>query len=78
MAQIHVPAECPRAWPHVATNAWIVLTQWFTHRQVVDRRRTIQSADIHEGIRHFVALFSPLLLPAQRRQVQRVLAKTAD
>ena len=62
----------------LATNAWIVLTQWFTHRQVVDRRRTIQSADIHEGIRHFVALFSPLLLPAQRRQVQRVLAKTAD
>jgi hypothetical protein len=25
----------------LTTNAWIVLTQWFTHRQVVERRRTI-------------------------------------
>lgn len=59
----------------LATNAWIVLTQWFTHRQVVDRRRTIQSSDIREGIRHLVALFSPLLQPPQRRQVQRLLAQ---
>ena len=61
----------------LATNAWIVLTQWFTHRQVVDRRRTIQSADIREGIRHLVALFSPLLQAPQRRQMQRALAKDA-
>lgn len=58
----------------LATNGWIVLTQWFTHRQVVDRRRTIQSSDIREGIRHFVALFTPLLRAPQRRQVQRSLA----
>jgi AcrR family transcriptional regulator len=58
----------------LATNAWIVLTQWFTHRQVVDRRRTIQSSDIRDGIRHLVALFSPLLRAPQRRQVQRLLA----
>jgi hypothetical protein len=56
---------------------WIVLTQWFTHRQVVDRRRTIQSSDIREGIRHLVALFSPLLQPPQRRQVQRLLSQGA-
>jgi AcrR family transcriptional regulator len=60
----------------LSTNAWIVLTQWFTHRQVVERRRTIQSSDIQEGIRHLVALFSPLLKPPQRRQVQqRLLAR---
>jgi AcrR family transcriptional regulator len=59
----------------LATNAWIVLTQWFTHRQVVDRRRTIQSSDIREGIRHLVALFSPLLRAPQRRQVQRLLVR---
>jgi Transcriptional regulator len=58
----------------LATNAWILLTQWFTHRQVIERRRTIQSADIREGIRHLVALFSPLLLAPQRRQLQRMLA----
>lgn len=58
----------------LATNAWIVLTQWFTHRQVVERRRTIQSSDIREGIRHLVSLFSPLLRPPQRRQVLRLLA----
>ena len=60
----------------LATNAWIVLTQWFTHSQVVSRRRTIRSADIREGIRHLVALFSPLLRPPQRRQVERLLART--
>jgi AcrR family transcriptional regulator len=57
----------------LATNAWIVLSQWFTHWQVMSRRRNIQSADIHEGIRHLVALFSPLLKPPQRRQVQKLL-----
>ncbi len=61
----------------LATNAWIVLTQWFTHWQVVSRRRAIQSSDIREGIRHLVALFSPLLRPPQRRQVQRLLARDA-
>jgi len=61
----------------VATNAWIVLTQWFTHRQVVDRRRTIQSSDVREGIRHLVALFSPLLRSPQRRQIERLLAQQA-
>lgn len=61
----------------LATNAWIVLTQWFTHRQVMDRRRTIQSSDIREGIRHLVALFSPSLRPPQRRQVQRLLERSA-
>ena len=59
----------------LATNAWIVLTQWFTHRQVVDRRRTIQSSDIREGMRHLVALFSPLLRAPQRRQVEQLLAQ---
>jgi AcrR family transcriptional regulator len=62
----------------LATNAWIVLTQWFTHKQVVDRRRAIQSSDIHDGMRHFVALFNPLLRPAQRRQLQRAMAASAD
>jgi AcrR family transcriptional regulator len=62
----------------LATNAWILLTQWFTHRQVVERRRTIQSADIREGIRHLVAMFSPLLHAPQRRQLQRLLARPAD
>ncbi|HEX5648675.1 MAG TPA: TetR/AcrR family transcriptional regulator, partial [Steroidobacteraceae bacterium] len=57
----------------LSTNAWIVLTQWFTHRQVVDRRRTIRSSDIREGIRHLVALFSPLLRAPQRRRVRRLL-----
>ena len=61
----------------LATNAWIVLTQWFTHRQVVDRRRTIQSADIRDGIRHLVALFSPLLHAQQRRRLQLALTKGA-
>jgi hypothetical protein len=61
----------------LATNAWIILTQWFTHRQVMDRRRTIQSSDIHEGVRHLVALFSPSLRPPQRRQVQRLLEQSA-
>lgn len=61
----------------LTTNAWIVLTQWFTHRQLVDRRRTIQSADIREGIRHFVALFSPLLRSTQRRQVERLVSQSA-
>jgi AcrR family transcriptional regulator len=58
----------------LTTNAWIVLTQWFTHRQVIERRRTIQSSDIREGIRHLVALFSPLLKAPQRRQVERLMA----
>jgi AcrR family transcriptional regulator len=61
----------------LTTNAWIVLTQWFTHRQVVDRRRTIQSSDIREGIRHFVALFSPLLRGPQRKLVERMTARPA-
>jgi len=61
----------------LTTNAWIVLTQWFTHRQVVDRRRTIQSSDIREGIRHFVALFSPLLRSPQRKLVERMTARPA-
>jgi len=59
----------------LTTNAWIVLTQWFTHRQVVDRRRTIQSSDIREGIRHLVALFSPLLRSPQRKLVERMTAR---
>jgi AcrR family transcriptional regulator len=62
----------------LATNAWIVLSQWFTHWQVMSRRRNIQSADIHEGIRHLVALFSPLLKPPQRRQVQKLLDRPTD
>ncbi len=57
----------------LAANSWIVLSQWFTYWQVVSRRKTIQSADIREGIRHLVALFSPLLRPPQRRQVQKLL-----
>jgi AcrR family transcriptional regulator len=57
----------------LTTNAWILLTQWFTHRQVVERRRTIQSSDIREGIRHFVALFSPLLRAPQRKLVERMV-----
>lgn len=57
----------------LAANSWIVLSHWFTYWQVVSRRKTIQSADIHEGIRHLVALFSPLLRPPQRRQVQKLL-----
>jgi len=61
----------------LTTNAWILLTQWFTHRQVVERRRTIQSADIREGIRHLVALFSPLLRAPQRRQLERMAAQVA-
>jgi AcrR family transcriptional regulator len=61
----------------LTTNAWIVLTQWFTHRQVIERRRTIQSSDIREGIRHLVALFSPLLRAPQRRQVERLMAPAA-
>jgi AcrR family transcriptional regulator len=61
----------------LTTNAWIVLTQWFTHRQVIERRRTIQSSDIREGIRHLVALFSPLLKAPQRRQVERLMAPAA-
>jgi AcrR family transcriptional regulator len=61
----------------LATNSWILLTQWFTHRQVVERRRTIQSTDIHEGIRHLVALYSPLLQPPQRRQMQRLLERAS-
>jgi AcrR family transcriptional regulator len=60
----------------LTTNAWILLTQWFTHRQVVDRRRTIQSSDIREGIRHLVALFTPLLRPPQRRQLERMTAQS--
>jgi AcrR family transcriptional regulator len=61
----------------LTTNAWILLTQWFTHRQVVDRRRTIQSSDIREGIRHLVALFTPLLRAPQRRQLERMTAQAA-
>ena len=61
----------------LAVNAWIILSQWFTYWQVVSRRRTIQSADIQEGIRHLVGLFSPLLQPPQRQQVQRLLARPA-
>jgi len=61
----------------LAANAWIVLSHWFTYWQVVSRRKTIQSADIHDGIRHLVALFSPLLKPAQRRQVQKLLDRPA-
>ena len=57
----------------LAANSWIVLSHWFTYWQVVSRRKTIQSADIREGIRHLVALFSPLLRPPQRRQVQKLL-----
>jgi hypothetical protein len=44
---------------------------------VVERRRTIQSADIREGIRHLVALFSPLLRAPQRRQLERMAAQSA-
>ncbi len=61
----------------LAANAWIVLSQWFTYWQVMSRRKSIQSADIHEGIRHLVALFSPLLKAPQRRQVQRLLERRA-
>lgn len=57
----------------LATNAWIVMTHWFTHWQVAARRRSIQSSDVNAGIRHLVALFSPRLRPAQRRQVQRFI-----
>ena len=59
----------------LAANAWIVLSQWFTYWQVMSRRKSIQSADIHEGIRHLVALFSPLLKAPQRRQVRRLLER---
>ena len=59
----------------LAANAWIVLSQWFTYWQVMSRRKSIQSADIHEGIRHLVALFSPLLKGPQRRQVRRLLER---
>jgi hypothetical protein len=61
----------------LTTNAWILLTQWFTHRQIMDRRRAIQSADIRDGIRHLVALFSPLLRSPQRRQVERMVSQPA-
>ncbi len=61
----------------LAANAWIVLSQWFTHWQVMSRRKSLQSSDIQEGIRHLVALFSPLLRPPQRRQVQRLLARAS-
>jgi hypothetical protein len=61
----------------LTTNAWILLTQWFTRRQIVDRRRTIQSSDIREGIRHLVALFTPLLRLPQRRQLERMTAPAA-
>lgn len=61
----------------LATNAWIVLSHWFTHWQVTARRKSLRSADIHEGIRHLVALFSPLLKAPQRRQVQILLDQTA-
>ncbi len=61
----------------LAANAWIVLSQWFTYWQVMSRRKSIQSADIHEGIRHLVALFSPLLKAPQRRQVRRLLERRA-
>jgi hypothetical protein len=43
----------------------------------MDRRRAIQSADIRDGIRHFVALFSPLLRSPQRRQVERMVSQPA-
>ena len=61
----------------LAANAWIILSQWFTYWQVMSRRKSLQSSDIHEGIRHFVELFSPLLRPPQRRQVQRLLERTS-
>jgi AcrR family transcriptional regulator len=57
----------------LATNAWILLSHWFTHWQVAARRRSIQSSDINDGIRHLVALFSPRLTAAHRRQVQRYI-----
>jgi len=59
----------------LATNAWILMSHWFMHWQVTARRRTIQSSDINDGIRHLVALFSPRLKPAQRRQLQRFLGR---
>jgi AcrR family transcriptional regulator len=61
----------------LAANAWIILSQWFTYWQVISRRKSIQSADIREGIRHLVAVFSPLLKPPQRRQVEKLLDRPA-
>jgi hypothetical protein len=51
------------------------LTQWFTHRQIMDQARD-QSADIRDGIRHFVAV-QPLLRSPQRRQVERMVSQPA-
>jgi len=62
----------------LSANAWIILSHWFTYWQVISRRKSIQSADIREGIRHLVAVFSPLLKPPQRRQVQKLLDRPAQ
>jgi hypothetical protein len=62
----------------LTANAWIILSHWFTYWQVISRRKSIQSGDIREGIRHLVAVFSPLLKPPQRRQVQKLLDRPAE
>ncbi|HVN42340.1 MAG TPA: TetR/AcrR family transcriptional regulator, partial [Steroidobacteraceae bacterium] len=59
----------------LATNAWILMSHWFMHCQAASRRRTIQSSDVNDGIRHLVALFSPRLKPAQMRQLRRFLTR---
>ena len=61
----------------LAANAWIVLTQWFAHLQVLDGRRTLRAADVHAGIRHLVALVRPLLRAPQRRRVEHLLGPPA-
>lgn len=58
----------------LAANAWIVMSQWSTHWQVMSKRRTMKAGDIREGIRHLVALFSPLLRPAEQARVRQLLA----
>jgi len=58
----------------LAANAWIVMSQWSTHWQVMSKRRSMQASDIREGIRHLVALFQPLLRPAEQARVRQLLA----
>ncbi len=65
----------PNELDMLATNAWILMSHWFMHCQAACRRRTIQSSDVNDGVRHLVALFSPRLKPGQRRQLQRFLGR---
>jgi AcrR family transcriptional regulator len=59
----------------LATNGWLVLTQWLPHQQMRRASPGITAADVNAGIRHFAALFRAYLKPRPRAELDALLAR---